>query len=194
MVLALPVLALSLSLLAPSALCSPAPNPGPFALLPPAAEPHVDPSPSSSSGIPHSITLSHSRAYKARARAVQRSITDNQPNSQTRHLPRDADQPDPVWLLKEEAKIDTRYNAGLGEFASLIALAHPRHNKRQQGVTGLTNHNLDASYSATVSIGTPAQSFDVVLDTGSSDLWVAAEGSSITTDKYTPSRSSSFVK
>lgn len=64
--------------------------------------------------------------------------------------------------------------------------------KRQQA--GLTNHNLDASYSATVSIGTPAQSFDVVLDTGSSDLWVAAEGSSITTDKFAPSRSSSYVK
>lgn len=135
----------------------------------------------------------------ARARAVERSISDNQPNSRTRHLPRDADHPDPVWLLKEESKIDTRYNGGLGEFSSLIALAiHERGLesglKKRQGETGLTNHNLDASYSATVSIGTPPQSFDVVLDTGSADLWVAASGSSITTDKFAPSSSSSFVK
>jgi hypothetical protein len=107
--------------------------------------------------------------------------------------------------LKEEAKIDTRYNSGLGEFTSLIALAvqergldedaggdEGKLRKRQEA--GLTNHNLDASYSATVSIGTPAQSFDVVLDTGSADLWVAADGSSITTDKYAPSRSSSYIK
>jgi len=65
--------------------------------------------------------------------------------------------------------------------------------KRQRD-TALTNHNLDASYSATVSIGTPAQEFDVVLDTGSSDLWVAADGSSITTDKFSPSSSTSFTK
>lgn len=65
--------------------------------------------------------------------------------------------------------------------------------KRQRD-TALTNHNLDASYSATVSIGTPAQQFDVVLDTGSSDLWVAADGSSITTDKFSPSSSTSFTK
>lgn len=100
-----------------------------------------------------------------------------------------------MWLLKEEAKIDTRYNGGLGEFTSMIALGGSRGSigKRQKD-TGLTNHNLDASYSATVSIGTPAQNFDVVLDTGSSDLWVAATGSSITTDKFAPGSSSSFVK
>jgi len=77
----------------------------------------------------------------------------------------------------------------------MIALGGSRGviGKRQKD-TGLTNHNLDASYSATVSIGTPAQNFDVVLDTGSSDLWVAATGSSITTDKFAPGSSSTFVK
>lgn len=179
-----------LSLLAPLVVSNPVPEPDPeaFAIPPPrilGLEPRSTPA-------PRSLGLSHSRSSIARARAVERSISDNSPNSKTRHLPRDIDHPDPVWLLKEEAKVDTRYNAGLGDFASMIAVSG-RIGKRQRD-TGLTNHNLDASYSASVSIGTPAQSFDVVLDTGSSDLWVAADGSSITTDKYNPSSSSSFVK
>lgn len=185
-----------LTLLAPTAFSTPVPDPDPFAVPPPRVlPPHSADARSRRSSLP----LAHSRSSIARARAVERSVSDNLPNSRTRHLPRDADHPDPVWLLKEESKIDTRYNGGLGEFTSLIALAvHERDLEpglsKRQAEAGLTNHNLDASYSASVSIGTPAQSFDVVLDTGSADLWVAAEGSSITTDKYAPSESNSYVK
>lgn len=178
-----------ITLLAPFATANPLPEPEAFAIPPPRVLSPLEPR---STPSPRSLALSHSRSSIARARAVERSVSDNLPNSSTRYLPRDDDHPDPVWLLKEEAKIDTRYNAGLGDFKSMIAISGGI-GKRQKD-TGLTNHNLDASYSATVSIGTPAQSFDVVLDTGSSDLWVAADGSSITTDKYSPSSSSSFVK
>ena len=179
----LPSLALLLPLF-PLAISNPLPDPAPqpFAYLPP------------TTNKPRSLALSHSRSSIARANSVARSISDNLPNSRTRHLPRN--EVDPVWLLKEEAKIDTRYNAGLGlsSFAISGEIGTGNGIGKRQKDTGLTNHNLDASYSAVVSIGTPAQEFDVVLDTGSSDLWVAAVGSSITTDKFSPSSSSSFVK
>ena len=89
--------------------------------------------------------------------------------------------------------MDSRYNEGNGEFGTLLA---QEMGKRSGGVQ-LTDHNLDASYSGSMTIGTPAQTFNFILDTGSSDLWIASSActsgcTGMTT--YATSSSSSFVE
>jgi hypothetical protein len=43
----------------------------------------------------------------------------------------------------------------------------------QKGEEYLIDVGLDASYTGTLYMGTPAQEFEVIMDTGSSDLWLA---------------------
>ncbi|KIK92268.1 hypothetical protein PAXRUDRAFT_13330 [Paxillus rubicundulus Ve08.2h10] len=58
-----------------------------------------------------------------------------------------------------------------------------KNTKRAGSTTSipLTDEQNDSSYSGVVSIGTPSQTFNLVLDTGSSDLWVATTACTLCT-------------
>ncbi|KAF7370629.1 Aspartic peptidase A1 [Mycena sanguinolenta] len=70
-------------------------------------------------------------------------------------------------------------------------------SKRSTGTNLLVNQNGDSSFYGSLAIGTPAVSYDVILDTGSADLWVAGStckvGCSSSIPKFDPSSSSTFT-
>ncbi|KAF8235612.1 acid protease [Tricholoma matsutake] len=68
-------------------------------------------------------------------------------------------------------------------------------HKRASGTNLLTNQNADSSFFGSLAIGTPPVSYNVILDTGSSDLFVADVKCVIGcngTPTFDPSKSSSF--
>lgn len=60
----------------------------------------------------------------------------------------------------------------------------------------LINQNADSSYIGSIAIGTPATAYDVILDTGSADLWLASSSCTSGCEQITTfdtSTSSSFT-
>ncbi|KAI0793728.1 aspartic peptidase domain-containing protein [Fomes fomentarius] len=88
------------------------------------------------------------------------------------------------WLQNQKAKLKGKYGA------------RSTQQKRANGFNLLTNQNADSSFYGSIAVGTPAISYNVILDTGSSDLWLAAsDGLTTTTDSiptFNPNASSTF--
>jgi cathepsin D len=92
----------------------------------------------------------------------------SQPSSRALHVPilrraspQRTDEDWGLWAKKQKNLLETRYRGG------------PSNAKRSSGENLLVNQNIDSSYYGSIAIGTPPVAYDVILDTGSADLWVA---------------------
>lgn len=86
------------------------------------------------------------------------------------------------WAHEQKAVLQSKYNlATRSSSASSSSSAKVKRN----GSTNLTNVQYDSTWVATITGGTPSRDYNVVLDTGSADLWIASQ-------YYNPAASSSF--
>ncbi|KAF8489905.1 aspartic peptidase domain-containing protein [Russula emetica] len=88
-----------------------------------------------------------------------------------------------LWLKQQKQLLEGKYGGS-------------SNTKRSSGTNLLVNQDLDSSYYGSLAVGTPPVAYDVVLDTGSADLWLVnsqctqnCEGS----QPYNPSSSSTFA-
>ncbi|KAG5638560.1 hypothetical protein H0H81_011906 [Sphagnurus paluster] len=88
-----------------------------------------------------------------------------------------------VWAKVQREKLSAKYGG-------------PHHSKRSTGTNLIVNQNEDSSFYGSLAIGTPPISYNVILDTGSADLWVADASCNSTCSNvptFDPTSSSTFV-
>jgi len=107
------------------------------------------------------------------------------------------------WLKNAASGLRKKYEAHLDERGQemvkrdrMIRREEERRVKRATGSVQMTDVGIDASYAGQVSIGNPAQNFLLILDTGSSDCWVAdtdcTDSACSGLTKFRPSSSSTY--
>ncbi|KAK7457847.1 hypothetical protein VKT23_010192 [Stygiomarasmius scandens] len=84
-----------------------------------------------------------------------------------------------AWAMSNREGLRNKYSTG----------SSSSKKKRAAGTNAIVNQGADSSFYGTLSIGTPPTSYNVILDTGSSDLWIA--GDQCRTCDSTPTFSSS---
>jgi len=82
------------------------------------------------------------------------------------------------------------------KYGGPTATASANERRATSGVNLLINQDADSSYIGSLAVGTPPTSYNVILDTGSSDFWLASPQCTTcgTTPTFSSSSSSSFTQ
>jgi len=93
-----------------------------------------------------------------------------------------------TWFKSQAAKLRSKYGVATSSSSNSSS------SRRAVGTNELVNQNTDSSYYGTLAVGTPPVSYNVILDTGSADFWLASEGCRECRDVpiFEPSASSTF--